>query len=110
MLKRQNKSEKKVRDYIDKIKEFLREYPAVKVFGGVGVIIIFILIIASTIFSVEVENIWNRLVHPGTESQGSSNSSDDGIVAVQPSEILFDDSSELYEQWIEKGDNLKASL
>lgn len=42
---------------MDKIKEFLQEYPAVKVFGGAGIIIIIIILTVSTIYSVEVENI-----------------------------------------------------
>lgn len=78
---------------MDKIKELLQEYPAVKVFGGAGIIIIIIILTVSTIYSVEVENIWNRLVHPKTESQSDPNSGDDGIV-VQPSETPFDAGSE----------------
>lgn len=76
-----------------KIKEFLKECPAVKVFGVVGIFIIIIISIVNTIFSVEVENIWNQLMHPKTESQSNSNSGGNGIV-IQPSETPFDADSE----------------
>lgn len=75
-----------------KIKEFLKQYPAIKIFGGAGIIIIILIFIVHTILSTEIVNVWNRLVHSKTESQSDSNS-DDGIV-VQTSETPFGTGSE----------------
>lgn len=82
---------------MNKIKEFLREYAAIKVFGGVGIIIGIVCFIVSTICSAEIEKTWNDLMHPTkqeTELKGNSNSDENSIVDVQPSEPPFKDESD----------------
>lgn len=49
---------------MNKIKEFFNSYPAFKVFGGFGIIVAVIILTGSTIFSIEIGNIWNGIVHP----------------------------------------------
>ena len=46
-----------------KIKNYLKKYPAIDIFGFWGIILIIIIFILSTIFSTEISHFWNNIFH-----------------------------------------------
>lgn len=77
---------------MDKIKEFLDSYPAIKIFGVFGIIVILVVFVIGTIFSAEVERVWNEIAHPvETELPISSEDENNGSEEVQPSVVPEDD-------------------
>lgn len=84
---------------MEKIKEFLNTYPAIKIFGIPGVIIILVLFVIATVFSSEVERVWNEHTHPPakTESPINSEEPDNSSEEVQPSVVPDDENDSLDE-------------
>ncbi len=77
---------------MDKIKEFLDSYPAIKIFGVFGIIVLLVVFVVGTIFSAEVERFWNEIAHPvETETLISQEDENNGSEGVQPSIVPTDD-------------------
>ena len=49
---------------MSKIKEYLKAHRAIRVFGGIGIVVIILLFVASTILQKEIGNLWDSLMHP----------------------------------------------
>lgn len=64
-----------MKNYLNKIKEVIREHPIIKKFGNVGFLMIIAFFVVSEIVSFEIQKNWGDLVHSPkqkTESQGES--------------------------------------
>jgi len=48
---------------VGKFKAFLNEYPAVKIFGPIGIIVVVALIALSAIFQSEIVRVWDAIFH-----------------------------------------------
>lgn len=57
-----------------KLKAFLESYPAIKIFGPIGIIIVILIFVVTTIFGVEIENFWSAVRN--TDSTNSTEFSD----------------------------------